>query len=131
MLSMSHSQAYQKFLTLLEKLHDYMVQVNDDIDIKSIQKQFQTIKTFFQQEIASSTPQQLDEAIATRWQALQTELYREFRLLDTDILFLASSRQAKTKAQRLQSVGDRLERIKGYCSAIVKLWGLGIREVTE
>ena len=118
---MSHSQAYQEFLILLKKLNNDFLLMNDEIDIKSAQKQFQTIKIFFQQQIAGLATQQLDESIATRWQSLQTELYREFRLLDTDILFLASSRQAKTRAQRLKSVGDRLERVIGYCNAIVKL----------
>ncbi|MDJ0692217.1 MAG: heterocyst frequency control protein PatD [Xenococcaceae cyanobacterium MO_188.B32] len=126
MLSMSHSQAYQEFLTLLKKFNDDFSSFNDEIDIKAVQKQFQPIKIFFQQQIVGLATQQLDEAIATRWQSLQTELYREFRLLDTDILFLASSRQAKTKMQRLKSVSDRLERIIGYCSAIIALLGLEI-----
>ena len=121
MLSMSHSQAYQEFLTSLEKLNDDFSLVNDETDVKSVQKQFQTIKIFFQQQIASLAAQELDKAVAIRWQSLQTELYREFRILDTDILFLASSRQAETRAQRLQSVGARLERIRRYCSAIVDL----------
>ena len=121
MLSMSHSQAYQEFLTLLEKLQENFSLVNNEIDIKPVQQEFQAVKIFFQQHIMGLATPPLDEAIATRWQSLQTELYREFRLLGTDVLFLASSRQAATRAQRLQSVGDRLERIKGYCNAIIDL----------
>ena len=122
MLSMSHSQAYQEFLTLLEKLDEDFSLVNDKVDMGYVQQHFQPIKIFFQQQIVGLTTPPLNEETAVRWQSLQTELYREFRLLDTDLLFLASARQAATKAQRLQSVGDRLERIKGYCRAIVKLW---------
>ena len=118
MLSMPHSQAYQEFLTLLEKLNDDFFSVEEETDIKSLPKQFQMVKAFFQQQIVGLAAPQLDEAIATRWQSLQTELYREFRLLDTDILFLISSRQTETRSQRLKSVRDRLERIVGYSKAI-------------
>ncbi len=118
---MSHSQAYQEFLTLLEKLQENFSLVNNDIDIKPVQQQFQAVQIFFRQHITNLATPPLDDAIATRWQSLQTELYREFRLLCTDVLFLASSRQAATRAQRLQSVGDHLERIKGYCNAIIDL----------
>ena len=115
---MPHSQAYQEFLTLLEKLNNDFFSVEEETDVKSLPKQFQTVKAFFQQQIVGLTAPKLDEAIATRWQSLQTELYREFRLLDTDILFLISSRQTETRSQRLKSVRDRLERIVGYSTAI-------------
>ncbi|MGK7936046.1 MAG: heterocyst frequency control protein PatD [Xenococcaceae cyanobacterium] len=118
MLSMPHSQAYQEFLTLVEKLNDDFFSVEDETELKSLPQQFQTVKAFFQQQIVGLASPQLDEEIATRWQSLQTELYREFRLLDTDILFLISSRQTKTRSQRLKSVHDRVERIVEYSKAI-------------
>lgn len=121
MLSKSHIQAYQEFLTLLQKLNDDFLPRKETIEIKSVQQQFQTIKTFFQQEITGLTADQLDRSIATRWQSLQTELYRELRLLETDILFWAAARQAETRAQRLLSVGDRLKRVIGYCTAMKDL----------
>ena len=52
MLSMSHSQAYLELLILLKKLNNDFLLGNDEIDIKSAQKQFQTMKIFFQQQIA-------------------------------------------------------------------------------
>ena len=118
MLSMSHSQAYQEFLTLLQKLNEDFFLTKEDIEIKSVQTQFHTIKTLFQQKIAGLTGEELAPEIATRWQSLQTELYRELRLLETDILFWASARQLETREQRLLLVSDRLKRVIGYCTVI-------------
>ncbi|MGK7950398.1 MAG: heterocyst frequency control protein PatD [Xenococcaceae cyanobacterium] len=116
---MSHSQAYQEFLLSLEKLNNEFLIGSEDIDLPSLKAEFQTIKLFFQSHIA--TIQELDEAIAMQWQSLQTELYRELRLLETDILFFASSRAAETKLQRLRSLRERIERMIKYCQAILKL----------
>lgn len=121
MLYMSHTQAYQEFLILLAKLNNEFLIDNESINMPSLKKQFQEIKVFFQQRIASLEIQHLDKAIAMRWQSGQTELYREFRLLDTDLLFLASSRQAETRHQRLRSLKERIERIINYCKAILQL----------
>lgn len=121
MLSKQHSQAYQEFLLLLQKLQNNFESDTGEIDILSLQKQFPTLQTFFQQQITVLTGQELDPAIATRWQSLQTEMHRELRLLNTDILFLASARQAETRSQRLTAVRDRLQRIIGYCTAIKSL----------
>ena len=118
---MSHSQAYQEFLFLLEKLNNEFLIGDEDIDLPSLKAEFQTVKVFFQRHIASLTIHDLDEAIAMQWQSLQTELYRELRLLETDILFFASSRTAETKLQRLRSLRDRVERMIKYCEAILKL----------
>ncbi len=116
---MSHSQAYQEFLLSLEKLNNEFLIGSEDLDLPSLKAEFQTIKLFFQSHIA--TIQELDEAIAMQWQSLQTELYRELRLLETDILFFASSRAAETKLQRLRSLRERIERMIKYCQAILKL----------
>lgn len=118
---MSHSQAYQEFLLSLEKLNNEFLIGSEDIDLPSLKAEFQTIKLFFQSHIASLTIQDLDEAIAMQWQSIQTELYRELRLLETDILFFASSRAAETKLQRLRSLRERIERMIKYCQAILKL----------
>lgn len=118
---MSHSQAYQEFLISLEKLkNEFLIDI-EDIDISSLKTEFQKVKLFFQQNIASLEIENSNEAIAMRWQSLQTELYREFRLLDTDLLFLASSRQADTRLQRARSLLGRIERITKYGEAICQL----------
>ena len=118
---MSQSQAYQEFLFSLEKLNNEFLIGSEDMDIPSLKAQFQTIKAFFQNHLASLTIEDLDEAIAMQWQGIQTELYRELRLLETDILFFASSRAAATKLQRLQSLRQRTERMIKYCEVILKL----------
>jgi hypothetical protein len=121
MLHASHSQAYQELLTLLHELQNSNALKETTGDINSCQKEFQKLQKFFQEEILSLTSEELDEAIASRWQSLQTEMQREFRLLSTDILFLESSRQPGTREARLKSVGDRLTKLISFCQAIAFL----------
>ncbi|MGF1536234.1 MAG: heterocyst frequency control protein PatD [Elainellaceae cyanobacterium] len=47
-----------------------------------------------------------------------TEFHKQLRLLGTDVLFLKSARQAATRTQRLKVIGDRLQALQGYYSAI-------------
>ncbi|MBE9168537.1 heterocyst frequency control protein PatD [Pleurocapsales cyanobacterium LEGE 06147] len=118
MLPTSHNQAYQEFLSLLQQLQRGCIHANE-INLASLQQQFQTMQTYFEQRIVPLTNEELDESIAPRWQSLQTELRRELRLLTTDMIFLGSSRQPETKEARLSSIRDRLEKINGYCQVMI------------
>lgn len=60
-------------------------------------------------------------AIAPRWQAIQRELIREFRLLATDVIFLASSRQPATKEARLKGIDDRLDKLVNFCQTAIEI----------
>jgi hypothetical protein len=118
MLPTSHNRAYQEFLTLLEQLQRDCI-FSTEVNVASLQQEFQAVRQYFEQRIVPLTSEELDESIAPRWQSLQTELRRELRLLTTDMMFLGSSRQPETKDARLQSIGDRLEKISGYCQAML------------
>ncbi len=118
MLPTSHNRAYQEFLTLLQQLqHAFIFSV--EVDVASLQQEFQAVRQYFEQCIIPLTSEELDESIAPRWQSLQTELRREFRLLTTDLMFLGSSRQPETREARLRSIGERLVKISGYCQAML------------
>ncbi len=56
-----------------------------------------------------------------QWRSLQTEIQREFRLLNTDILFLGAARQTKTRELRLKSIGDRIMRLDKYAKSILSI----------
>ena len=119
MLPESHRQAYQIFLTQLLQLQQAVNAAK--FDPVPIQKSWQKAQNLFNGAILPLTDEGLDPAIAPRWQSLQTEIYRAWRLLGTDVMFVGISRLRATSEQRLASLGDRLEQLIGYCEFMLKL----------
>ena len=119
MLSESHNRAYQEFLILLEKFKNDCSNLDLKTQKTAINEQFKQLQAFFQEYILPLTDAALNAAIAPRWQSIQTEIKREFRLLSTDILFWASSRQASTRDIKLQAVRERITKLIGYCQIML------------
>ncbi|NES83017.1 MAG: heterocyst frequency control protein PatD [Moorea sp. SIO2B7] len=117
MLPKLHSQAYQEFLSELLKLQNQASAVN--LDFVSLDDSFQILQKIFQGKIISLTDDQLEPTISSKWKSIQTEIYRAFRLLQTDMMFLRSSRQAATMKKRLVSLDARLETLIGYCRLLL------------
>lgn len=122
MSSKSHYRAYQEFLALLLKFKNNCDSADAASNATALQQEFNSsLQQWFQNNIISFNAGELNEAIAARWQSLQTEIKREFRLLSTDIIFLASARQIVTKESRLKSVRDRTASLISYAQAILAL----------
>ena len=85
-----------------------------------IKQKFQDLSLWFERNIANISQEDLELAIAARWQAVQTEIKREFKLLSTDILFLATARQNETQRKRLKIINNRLTKLIGYCHIILQ-----------
>lgn len=111
MLPNSYIGAYRELLILLQQLRDRVETDNFEL----LQDNFSQIQQLFQQQIASLTGDELESDVFSQWQSVQTEIHRSLRLLQTDLMFLRSSRQATTSAARLKSVVDRLDKLIGYC----------------
>ena len=107
MSSIIHKKAYQEFLNLLQEFQE---QLNSS-DKSILQESWPNLQQFCQQKIFTLTEDDLEESIIQQWRSLQTEIQREFRLLNTDILFLGAARQTKTTEVRLKSMGDRVTRL--------------------
>jgi Mg2+ and Co2+ transporter CorA len=56
-----------------------------------------------------------------RIDALQLEINKQLRLLETDTLFLQAARQPETAQQRKQQMQSRLEMLLRYCDGILAL----------
>ena len=110
MLSIIHKKAYQEFLNLLQEFLYQLKSSNENI----IQKSWHDLQQFCYQKIFTLTGDDLDESIIQQWRSLQTEIQREFRLLNTDMSFFAASRQTKTKEIRLKSIRDRVTRLAQF-----------------
>ena len=117
----SHYRAYQEFMTLLKKFQNNCDSLLVSSGVDTLQPEFASLQQWFQEHLIPLSPEELEPAIAVRWQSVQTEIKREFRLLTTDVIFLASSRQTATQEKRLQSVGDRVQRLIDYCQVILTI----------
>ena len=118
MLPESHRQPYQEFLRTLVELQE--LATASQLDLALLQQNWQLVQVIFQQQIIILTSDGLDAGISSRWQSLQTEIHRSLRLLEMDIIFLRSSRQAVTVRGRLKSAGDRLDQLIGYCQVLLQ-----------
>ena len=134
MLSLLHKKAYQEFITLLYDWQKNLVshdskasEANLSISkhhveqVVEMKQKFPDLQQFFQQEIMILTEAELDSKVTGLWRSLHTEIQREFRLLSTDILFLASSRQASTRETRLKLINERITKLIAYCQKILDI----------
>lgn len=120
MLSTSHNRAYQYFLTLLTEFDNSLPDLDGETNFLAHDQKFKTLQHWFEENIVNLTSQGIEAAIVPRWESIQREIKREFKLLTTDILFLASARQSTTKIRRLQSISDRNSRLINYCQGLLQ-----------
>lgn len=118
MLPQAYSQAYQNLLTSLEDLQH--ITTTPDFESTSVKKSFQKLQKIYEAEVLVLSKESLDMAIAPRWQAIQTEIHRAFKLMALDIMFLSSSKKAITSQSRLNNLSDRLSQLIGYCQILLK-----------
>ncbi len=120
MLSTSHNRAYQDFMTLLTEFKNFLLNSATQVEQDQIKQEFQSLQSCFNQNIAGLNSQNLEPELIPRWLSVQTEIKREFKLLTTDILFLAAARQNATLDQRKQSISDRTSKLIDYCQIMLK-----------
>lgn len=119
MLPMLHRQCYQEFKKALEQLQETIS--NTEIEAAGLRNQLQTVQQLFQQQIATLQADELAPNHIARWQSLQTEIYKQMRLLQTDVMLLLSSRRSATSQRRTSEVSNRLNTLIQYCEALLQL----------
>ena len=116
MLLKFYHQSYQE---LLEKLLQLQKQVREKhIDMMAINKLYEQGQEIFESKILGVKLDELDCNAIILIQSAQTEINKNLRLLGTELLFLASSRQAGTTQKRLEKVQGIIEQLIGYCQAV-------------
>ncbi|HEY9663992.1 MAG TPA: heterocyst frequency control protein PatD [Allocoleopsis sp.] len=80
---------------------------------------FQQVQQLFQQILALPWDE-LDPQMTAPAQAINIEINKQLRLLNMDLMFLGSARQAVTATQRQQQLRDRLTLLLRYCEAILQ-----------
>jgi len=87
----------------------------------ALQESLQNVQQRFERQIASLNADDLAPEQAPRWQSLQTEIYKQMRLLATDIMLLQASRNPATSQRRVLGLGTRLDTLIQYCEVLLQL----------
>lgn len=103
---------YQALATLLEQLRSDAT--TTQLNAPELRRRLASLQEFFGQQIVPLTD------VDSRVQSYRTEISKQLRLLEIDIMFFQGARQVSTAQTRLQTIGDRLTTLIGYCAAILK-----------
>lgn len=114
MLPTIHARALR---AVLERLEDFAAalpaispeETDATLAPGALSQRVRELQSQFQEQILPLPASELSPELAGIWQALQTELHRNLRLLQTEVLRLQAARQSPTQQQRLQAVRDRLQ----------------------
>jgi hypothetical protein len=85
-----------------------------DVNLRGLQQLQQLLQS-------DKTVDQAEELFIAQAQPLQTEINKQLRLLETDLIFLKAARQPATLQQRHQQIQTRLTLLLRYCEAILAL----------
>jgi hypothetical protein len=91
-------------------------------ETQQFNQDFTEVQILIENEILNLESSQLNDKISPQWQSIQTEIYRGYRLLMTDILFLKTARKPDMIDTRLNTIQQRLNQLISYCDAIAKCY---------
>jgi hypothetical protein len=85
----------------------------DKLSVQELRESIRILQQFFQEQIV---PLNSDE-----WyeRSYRTEISKQLRLLDIDILFLQGAKQPATVETRLKAISDRISILIGYCQTVL------------
>ena len=119
MLPLQHCQRYEDFQQALEQLQEAVAVLEGEK--VTLRQRFQAVQELFQRQIATLSADEIAPDVAPRWQSVQTEIYKQMRLLQTDIMLLQASRSSATSQSRVSHVRDRLNTLMQYCQVLIQL----------
>ncbi|RCJ23163.1 hypothetical protein A6S26_00990 [Nostoc sp. ATCC 43529] len=105
-------EKYQAFVTLLEQLRSDAT--TGQIVAPELRRRVASLQQLFGEEIVPLADENW------RVQSYQTEMSKQLRLLEIDVMFFQGARQASTVQTRLQTISDRLTTLIQYCNAILQ-----------
>jgi hypothetical protein len=119
MLPNLHYQRYQEFLKALEQLQQTAAATQPDVP--SLRQRVLEVQQFFQQQIVSLDAGDLEPDSEARVRSYQTEISKQLRLLEVDVIFLQAARQAETAKGRQRQAVERIQTLQRYCNEILQL----------
>ncbi|MBF2000816.1 MAG: heterocyst frequency control protein PatD [Synechococcales cyanobacterium C42_A2020_086] len=114
MESTDYQQSYRRLQQILCNLQTALDTANHDLIQDQLREVQQTFQAILNLDLAS-----LPTSQAVRLQSYQTEINKQLRLLNTDLLFWQSARQSATQQQRQAQAQHRLTLLLRYCEAIL------------
>ncbi|WP_414529096.1 heterocyst frequency control protein PatD [Nodularia chucula] len=105
-------EKYQTLANLLEQVRFDTTVI--PVDARQLRKGVTSLQQLFRQEIVP-LPDGDSRVLSYR-----TEISKQLRLLEIDVMFFQGSRQASTAEERLKTMSDRLTTLIQYCTAILE-----------
>ena len=105
-------EKYVTFVTLLEQLRSDAT--TTQMVPPLLRQRIASLQQFFGQQIVPLADENW------RVQSYQTEMSKQLRLLEIDVMFFQGARQASTAQTRLETICDRLTTLIQYCDAILQ-----------
>jgi hypothetical protein len=118
MLPPLHCQRYQEFQQALEQLHKTATAT--DLQGVRLRDNLQNVQQLFESQIVHLSADDISPDYASRWQSFQTEIYKQMRLLQTDVMLLQASRSSTTSLSRASGLCDRINTLIQYCQALLQ-----------
>lgn len=115
-----NNQPYQVFANLLEELRKYTITAAPNAP-DELQQRIMSLRKFYQQQILTLAAEDTENQNSGRINSYHTEISKQLRLLEMDMMFLQGAKQTTTAQTRLQAISDRLSTLIQYCHAILKM----------
>ena len=111
-------QKYHTFAILLQQLRDYST--TTELNASEVRLRVASLQQMFLVEIVPLALEDAQMPHNSREQSYQTEMSKQLRLLEFDVMFFQGARQPATAQARLQTISDRLTTLMQYCEAILQ-----------
>lgn len=110
MLMERHRRHYEGMRQMVDQLQAIAARRLDVVGFQSV---------FLKVQQTESSLATGDEDFEVKVQSYQTEINKQLRLLNIDLMFLKSARQVAKSEQRWAMMGDRLHLLVLYCDALL------------
>ncbi|NET00397.1 MAG: heterocyst frequency control protein PatD [Sphaerospermopsis sp. SIO1G1] len=104
-------ETYQKFQELLELFAADLCE--SELDIPGLRQRLTELQQYFVTEIASLVD------VNSRQQSYHTEISKQLRLLELDVMFLQGAKKLDSIQKRSTNVKERINTLTRYCQAII------------
>ncbi|MDF5721378.1 MAG: heterocyst frequency control protein PatD [Rhizonema sp. PD37] len=113
-----NKQKYHSFAILLKQLRSDLTPI--PLNALELRQRTASLQQFFQQQIVPLDDEGADSQDWGREQSYRTEMSKQLRLLEIDVMFFQGSRQASTAQERLDTINHRLTTLIEYSKAILQ-----------
>ena len=103
---------YQELATFLDELRANVTA--GKLNLQELKQNLAQLQGFFIQQIVPLVDAN------SREQSYKTEINKQLRLLEVDMMFLQGAKQLTTSQTRLKTIEERINTLIGYCQAITQ-----------